>query len=238
MLQLTNFSSGYGPIRVLQDVSMRVGMGELVALLGQNGAGKSTLLKAIVGAAGWTRGSVKFDGEELVGKRPSEIAAAGIALVPEGRRIFGELTTKENLVVAEYAAPNPRSRVNVLDYFPELGHVTNSRAAMLSGGEQQMLAIARALITRPRILLIDELSLGLAPLVTKRIYRTLQGLSKEGLTIVFVEQGPETAIAVADSAFVLSNGQMVAAGGASDLAERRNFLDLYFGIGTGTAATD
>lgn len=233
LLSLSQVEVHYGGIRALQGVSLEVGEGELVALIGANGAGKTTTLRAIAGLARAT-GDITLDGDSLLGKRSHAIARTGVALVPEGRGVFAQLTVDENLAMGAYprgdhaAIANDRERVLAL--FPRLAERLTQTAGTLSGGEQQMLAIGRALLSRPRLLLLDEPSMGLAPLLVERIFDVIRRISAEGVTILLVEQNAHLALAVASRAYVLENGEVSLAGLAADLLGNPKVQAAYLGI--------
>jgi branched-chain amino acid transport system ATP-binding protein len=216
-LDVRSLEVGYGRVPVLRDVRLSVARGELVTIVGPNGAGKTTLLRAIVGLVPIQAGSVTFDGETVTGWPTESIVRLGIALVPEGRDLFGPLTARENLALGAYrhsrtarrrAMPGDLDRVLAL--FPSLSSRLGQRAATLSGGEQQMLAMGRALMARPRLLLLDEPSVGLAPLVIGEIFRALAALKAEGLTIMLVEQNARAALRIADRGYALTPGGVLA----------------------------
>ena len=235
LLAVEDLAVRYGPIAALRGISVAVSEGEFVGIVGPNGAGKSTLLLSITGAVRTDAGSVSFCGERLSGLAPEDIVRRGMALVPEGRELFGELTVEENL---RLGATIRRDRRGVeedvreqMAAFPILKERRRARAEKLSGGEQQMLAVARALMGRPRMLLLDEPSLGLAPLITRQVYQTLTGLNRRGMTILVVEQNPARIIDVARRVYVLRSGR-IARTGAPDILSRREELDeAYFGFG-------
>jgi len=212
MLELYNVYSGYGRLPVLFDVNFSIAAGELVAVLGPNGAGKSTLLKTVLGVVPATKGTVVFDQTRVTHEPPAGRFLRGIALSPEGRRIFKNLTVKENLATGSSGIANDvvaRQTEKIFDLFPILGERQGQQAGSLSGGEQQMLAIGRALVSAPRLLMIDELSMGLAPLVVAELYQTLRGLADEGLAVIVVDQFASKMLAVADRACVVEKGRIV-----------------------------
>jgi ABC-type branched-subunit amino acid transport system ATPase component len=227
-----------GAVLGLRDVSLDVPAGAVVAVLGGNGAGKTTLLRAVSGVLGEhggtvERGSVEFEGRGLTGRSPAAIVAAGIVQVPEGRRVFERLTVAENLrigaVTVRDAAARARSAQLVRELFPVLHDRRDQRAGLLSGGQQQMLAIGRALMAGPRLLLLDEPSLGLAPRVVGQIGRVIAALNERGTTVVLVEQNAAMALAIATHAFVLATGEVCLAGPAAELAADTGVRDLYLG---------
>ena len=234
LLAVDDLAVRYGPIAALRGVSIAVDEGEFVGIVGPNGAGKSTLLFSITGAVRADTGSVSFCGETLSGLAPEDIVRRGMALVPEGRELFGELTVEENL---RLGATIRRDRRGVeedvraqMAAFPILAERRRARAEKLSGGEQQMLAVARALMGRPRMLLLDEPSLGLAPLITKQVYETLAGLNREGMTILVVEQNPARIIDVAQRVYVLRSGRIARSGPTEILSRREELDEAYFGF--------
>jgi branched-chain amino acid transport system ATP-binding protein len=235
MLELRGVTARYGSVEAIRDVSLTVPDGTTVALLGRNGAGKTTTLRVISGVVPPVRGEVLFDGERLDGRRPEEIARRGIAHVPEGRRVFPGLSVVENLAAGAYWRHLPRSEVaretgRVLEYFPALQNHRSQAAGSLSGGEQQMVAMARALIGRPKLLMIDEPSLGLSPVLTEELYDRLRLLNQaEGLTVLLVEQYVDLALEAATSAFVLEKGEIVLQGPASELHSHPEVVSAYVG---------
>ncbi len=214
MLTVERIQTFYGESHVLQDVSLRLGAGEAVALLGRNGAGKTTLIRSIVGFTAPREGRIRLDGREIQRLRPARIARLGIGLVPQGRRIFAPLSVVENLRLGARGdgAPGAWTLERVYTLFPRLRERARQGAGTLSGGEQQMLAVGRALMTNPRALLLDEPSEGLAPLVVREIGRVLAMLKREGLPILLVEQNFPLALRVADRVYVMSKGQIVYSG--------------------------
>jgi len=237
LLEVSGLSARYGAVAALRDVSLEVRAGELVALIGANGAGKSTLLRAIAGLVAPAAGRVALDGRDVTGQPPEAMIRAGVALVPERRRVFADLTVLDNLELGGYALPRGhdfRSRLEAgveeaYRLFPVLRRRRDQLAGTLSGGEQQMLAIGRALMTRPRLLLCDEPSLGLAPLVVAEIMRLLSTLREAGTTILLVEQNARMALRSADRAYVLEVGSVVLSGAASDLLQDDQLKAAYLG---------
>jgi len=232
LLELEDVSARYGPVTALHGVSLRVGEGEFVAVLGANGAGKTTTLRAISGTVR-RGGRIAFAGNSIAHRRPEAVARAGVAHVPEGRGTLTELTVRENLRLGAYVRRDRRAvdedERRVLSYFPQLGERGSQRAGTLSGGEQQMLALARALMLRPRLLLLDEPSLGLAPLVVGEIFRIVRDLNeREGLAVLVVEQNAALALDASSRAYVLEVGRVAVAGSSADLrrdeAVRRSYL--------------
>ena len=235
LLALDGISVHYGAIRALHDVSIDVGAGEIVTLIGCTGAGKSTTLRAVRALKRLSGGRVTFEGRDLAGLRPHEILRLGLAQVPEGRGIFPNLTVDENLDLGAFArkdaAEVTKDRGRVFDLFPRLKERLKQRAGTLSGGEQQMLAIGRALLARPRLLLLDEPSLGLAPQLVQTIFRIIREINAAGTTIFLVEQNAHMALQVAHRAYVLEVGRVVMQGDAAELARSDAVKKAYLGIG-------
>ncbi|HEY5349172.1 MAG TPA: ABC transporter ATP-binding protein [Candidatus Lustribacter sp.] len=230
LLAVERLCTDYGKIRILRDVSLTVGEGELVALLGLNGAGKTTTMRSILGLSPPRSGSIRLDGREIAGWAPYRIAQLGVGYVPEGRRMFKNLTTLENLQLGENGRPGRWNVAQVLEKLPKLAELTNRRAGNLSGGEQEMLAIGRALITNPRLLLVDEPSQGLAPLVVREVYAILADLKRSGVAILLVEQNALLALKFAERAYVLDSGQLAYDGGAEALARDRARIRTLMGL--------
>ena len=230
MLEVTDVVTRYGAVEALRGVSLSVRAGELVCLLGANGAGKSTLLKSIVGLLPPARGRVVFEGVDVTGRSPDVILRAGIALVPERRRVFGALSVRDNLLLGGYAQPRADAGLEeIQQLFPVLRARASQLAGTLSGGEQQMLAIGRALMGRPRLLLCDEPSLGLAPLVTQEIMRLLAALPARGTTVLLVEQNAGMALRIAQRGYVLETGMITLEGPAADLLGNAELKAAYLG---------
>jgi branched-chain amino acid transport system ATP-binding protein len=237
LLEVRGLSARYGAVAALRDVSLDVRAGELVALIGANGAGKSTLLRTIAGLMAPSAGHVTLEGRDVTGQPPEAILRSGIALVPERRRVFADLTVLDNLELGGYALPRGADFRRRLDagvddayrLFPVLHRRRAQLAGTLSGGEQQMLAIGRALMSRPRLLLCDEPSLGLAPLVVQEIMRLLAALRAAGTTILLVEQNARMALRAADRAYVLETGSVVLAGSGADLLDNDELKAAYLG---------
>jgi branched-chain amino acid transport system ATP-binding protein len=232
MLALHDVDVYYGEIHALRGVALDVRGGEIVALLGNNGAGKSTTLKTISGLLAPRRGSVVFDGRPLGGVRAHEIVARGIAHVPEGRRIFNRLSVRENLAMGAYLRSDgdiAGDLDRVFQLFPRLQERITQVAGTLSGGEQQMLAIARALMARPRLLLLDEPSMGLAPVLVEQIFATINSINQQGMTILLVEQNAAMALSIAHRGYVLETGTIVLSGTANQLAEDAQVRRAYLG---------
>ena len=233
MLQLDSIDVSYGPVRALSGVSMEVPEGDIVALLGSNGAGKSTTLRAISGIVRPTSGTIVFAGQRIDGVSPSASFHGHIA--PEGRQVFPELSVRENLLIGTYSRRD-RKRVpddfnRVYTHFPILKERQAQAAGTLSGGEQQMLAIGRALMASPKLLLLDEPSLGLAPLITKQIFEIIRALNREGTTILLVEQNARLALAVSKYAYILETGCVALAGRSEDLLATEEVKRSYLGAG-------
>jgi branched-chain amino acid transport system ATP-binding protein len=225
VLRLEGLTCAYGPIVAVRDLNLRANDGTIVCLLGPNGAGKSTTLKAIAGLVGLRRGRIWFAGRDITHAAPPQRVELGIALCPEGRRVFPEFTVEENLRIGGYRLGGRDVAAGIaraVELFPRLGERLRQRAATLSGGEQQMLAIARSLMSRPKLLLLDEPSLGLAPIIVHQIFDRIAAVRREGTTVVLVEQNANMALRVADYAYVLARGRValegapgaVSAGGA------------------------
>jgi len=233
MLTISGIDVFRGETQVLWDVSLEVQSGERVAILGSNGAGKSTVLAAVTGLVPAQRGDILFKGRSLLGEKPYQITQLGVALVPEGRRIYRDMSVWENLEMGAYPKRGryamERTREYVLQLFPILRERNRQRAGTLSGGEQQMVAIGRALMSRPELLLVDELSLGLAPLLTKEIYRALDALA-EGITILLVEQNVELALKHSQRAYVLESGHITRSGGSEELIQDMDIRRAYLGM--------
>jgi branched-chain amino acid transport system ATP-binding protein len=237
MLKITDLSVSYGRVRAVQDLTLEVKEGELVGLVGHNGAGKTTTLLTITGSIKPAGGKISFRGSDLVGRSPDAVLRAGVALVPEGRRIFGRLTVGENLRIGA-STRRDRKRVDediakLVDRFPVLERDWAKSGAKLSGGEQQQLAIARALLSRPRLLLLDEPTLGLAPLMVDRVFEILEELRSDGVTMLLVEQNAARTVEIADHTYVMrSGGRIEFHGTAEELGRRADFETAYIGMST------
>ena len=233
MLKIENLQVHYGGIQALRGISLEVPDGRIVTLIGANGAGKSTTLRTITGLVKASGGSIRWDDQELLGKSIDKIVTTGIAMSPEGRRVFPDMTVLENLKIGAYLrrdkAEIEKDIQWVYSLFPRLEERSWQLAGTLSGGEQQMLATGRALMTNPRIVLMDEPSMGLSPLLVKEIFAMIQELHKSGITILLVEQNAKMALAVSDRAYVLETGTISMEGAASDLAEDDRVRKAYLG---------
>lgn len=234
MLSVEKIKVKYKQITALHEVSLQVKEGEIVAALGSNGAGKSTLLKGIASQLNPAEGSVLFQGERINGIGPHQVVRRGISLVPEGKRIFAKMSVKENLLVGAYIQRDENIRVETLDrifeLFPRLRERMKQKAGTLSGGEQQMLAIARGLMSKPKLLMLDEPSLGIAPNLVDRIFETIETIRKSGLTILIVEQHVQEALEMADRGYILQTGKIVLEGKSKDLLESEIVKKAYLGI--------
>jgi len=229
-LEVDRINSYYGDSHILFDVSLRLEQKEVVALLGRNGAGKSTTLKSLMGDVSTKSGSIRLDGRELRGARRHNVANAGLQLVPEERRIFGSLNVEENIVLAGLTAKPAWPLERVYEMFPRLKERRTSRGTDLSGGEQQMLAIARALTRSPKLLLLDEPFEGLAPIIVHDLLAVCERLAAEGQTIIIVEQNIAAALSIASRAYILNNGHVVYEGSSAELRDSREILERYVGV--------
>ncbi len=234
MLEVRALNAGYGRAQVLRNVSVAVADGEVVTLLGPNGAGKTTLVNAIAGIRAPWSGTIVLDGSDLAGTKPTLISERGIAVVPEGRRIFPEMSVVDNLDIGAYnrrARPNrDTNRARVFDIFPRLAERRGQLAGSMSGGEQQMLAIARALMSEPSLLLLDEPSLGLAPIIVEDIFDILLRLNRDGLSILLVEQNAIEALDLASRGYVLEEGRIVGEGTSAELLADERLRTAYLGL--------
>jgi len=230
MFEAKALSAGYGRAQVLWDVDLRVGEKEIIALIGPNGAGKTTLLRALTGMVGIRSGTVVFRGQSVQGRSIEQIAGLGISHVPEGRRLFSGLTVRDNLRLGGWRTRN--SNIDrVVELFPRIGERINQIAGSMSGGEQQMCAIARGLMSEPHLMMIDELSLGLAPVVVDEILERLPAIASSGTSILLVEQDVDAALTIAERAYVLETGHIVLSGEASDLLADARVQESYLGVG-------
>lgn len=234
MLEISGIDVAYGDVQVLWDVSLEVKKGEIVALIGANGAGKSTTLLTISSLIRPRKGSVTYEGKPLHTRPPHEIITLGISHVPEGRRLFPEMTVKENLLLGALTPEAKKTRAEMLDHaftlFPRLKERAKQAAGTLSGGEQQMCAIARGLMSKPRLLMLDEPSLGLSPLLVSEIFLVIEDVHKQGVTVLVVEQNVFKSLGVADRAYVLENGRVVLTGTGKDLLNDEHVKKAYLGL--------
>jgi branched-chain amino acid transport system ATP-binding protein len=230
LLEITGLNAYYADSHILFDVAMRVERNEVVALLGRNGAGKSTTLKSLMGVVTPRSGKVMLDGKDLAGHKSHVIAQAGMQLVPEDRRIFGSLNVEENIVLAGLTAPNKWPLDRVYEMFPRLKERRGSRGTDLSGGEQQMLAIARALVRDPKIILLDEPFEGLAPVIVRDLMKACRELAAAGQTIVLVEQNVAAAIALAQRVYIINNGHIVQESSAAEIKASPEILHRHLGV--------
>jgi branched-chain amino acid transport system ATP-binding protein len=234
VLTVAGLRAGYGDVEVLRGIAFEVGPGEVVALVGANGAGKTTTLRTISGLLRPLAGTIRFDGARIDGRAPHEIVGLGLLQVPEGRKIFPSLSVEENLDLGAYRrvprAARAEARARVFGLFPLLAERRRQAAGTLSGGEQQMLAIARALMGRPRLLMLDEPSLGLAPLVVDRIFEAIDAIHRQGTPVLLVEQDVQRALAVARRAYVLEQGSVALQGPGPELLRREEVRRAYLGV--------
>jgi branched-chain amino acid transport system ATP-binding protein len=234
LLEIDTLAVGYDGVPALHDVSLRAGSGQIVALVGANGAGKSSLLRAISGLLRPERGSIRFDGDEIARVPSHEIVRRGIAHVPEGRHVFATATVRDNLLLGAYVRRNPQERERRLESafetFPILRERLSQRASTLSGGEQQMLAIARGTMSAPKLLMLDEPSLGIAPKLIPLIYAGIRRIASDGTAVLLVEQNVRDALQTADRAYVLQTGRIVAEGRAADLLDTDLIKKAFLGL--------
>ena len=235
LLAVSGLRVSYGRIEAVRGVDLTVAPGEFVGVIGSNGAGKSSLMRAVSGVLKPAAGQVRFDGQDVTGERSHRMVARGLAMVPEGRMVFADQSVKDNLLLGSYSriradpAGVAADQERILGLFPRLRERLDQEAGTLSGGEQQMLAIARGLLSRPRLLVIDELSLGLAPLVLDMLFPVLGTLNREGLSILLVEQMASYALAVTHRTYVMENGRVLFDGPSAELANDPRVLDAYLG---------
>ena len=240
LLEIRKVQSSYGNVQALKGISLHVEQGEIVTLLGANGAGKSTTLRAISGLAAVNSGDILFEGQSIIRTSPEEIVRRGIAHVPEGRRIFPGLTVKENIVIGSSARGRlPRKQMEseveeMYEIFPDLGRLSHALGWSLSGGQQQMLAFARGLMSKPKLLLLDEPSLGLAPIIVQQLFATIRAIRARGMTILLVEQNANMALSVADRGYVLVTGSMTVEGTPAQLLNNEEVRAAYLGGGKRT----
>lgn len=234
MLKVEHLDVQYGDLQVLWDVSLEVNEGEIVALIGSNGAGKSTLIRAVAGLIEPSRGTITYDGVLLNGKLPHQIVELGISMVPEGRRLFPRMTVLQNLEMGSFLKRARANSLVTLDQvyaiFPALSGRTRQIAGSLSGGEQQMVAIARALMARNRFLIIDEMSLGLSPLLVKNLFEIISGINTAGISILIVEQNVPMTLRAANRAYIIESGRIVGQGAAKVLLESDHVKEAYLGM--------
>lgn len=234
-LELANVEASYGPVQALRGVSLKVERGKIVTVLGANGAGKSTILKTISGIIDPSKGQIRFEGEEIQGRDPDWIVRRGIGHAPEGREVFPLLTVHENLRMGAYTRRDPQGVARDLEmvygYFPILRERAGQEAGLLSGGQQQMLAIGRALLSRPKLMLMDEPSLGLSPLLTQEIFRIIVRINQEqGTTILLVEQNASMALEIGEFGYVLEVGRIVMEDACAKLAQNKDVQEFYLGM--------
>jgi branched-chain amino acid transport system ATP-binding protein len=233
-LQVTGLSASYGSVPAITDVSLEIRRGSIVTMIGANGAGKSTVIKCICGLVKATAGSVRLFGEEVTGLSADRLVKRGMSVVPEGRRLFSEMTFRENLELGAYTRDDPaavrRDMERVLALFPDLKDRLSTVAGTFSGGQQQMVAVARALMSAPKLMLLDEPTIGLGPVIVERISELIVEISKSGVDILVVEQNAEVALALADRAYVLEGGRVTAADDAKALARSEQVQKAYLGI--------
>jgi len=233
MLEIAGLRAGYGQVEVLRGVDFEARQGEIVALLGANGAGKSTMNNNISGVYRPFGGSIRFDGQDIAGRKPSEIVAAGLIQVPEGRRVFPNLSVRETLELGSYRRARAARAANldrVVAIFPRLKERMTQKAGTLSGGEQQMLAIGRGLMAEPRLVILDEPSLGLSPLLVEEMFALIRQINADGITVILVEQNVVQSLEIAHRAYVLENGRIALSGPAAELAERPELRKSYLGL--------
>jgi branched-chain amino acid transport system ATP-binding protein len=233
LLAISGLRAGYGATEILRGVDLTVGPGEIVAVLGSNGTGKSTLNRTISGVMRASHGSIQFEGAAIERERPAVIVARGLIHVPEGRRIFPNLTVRENLDLGAYRRARARRETNrsrVFSIFPRLAERHGQRAGTLSGGEQQMLAIGRGLMAEPRLLILDEPSLGLSPLLVEELFALIKSINAEGIALLLVEQNVMQSLEVAQRAYILDNGTFVLQGSATDIRNDPNLKRAYLGM--------
>ncbi len=232
ILRVDNIDVYYGPIHAVKDVSFEVDEGEIVTLIGANGAGKSTTLKTISGLMRSASGSIEFLGRPINNIAPHRIVEMGIAQVPEGRRVFTQMSVEENLEMGAFTIPSAQiedAKAHVFDQFPRLKERRRQIAGTLSGGEQQMLAMGRALMSKPKLLMLDEPSMGLAPILVEQVFQIIADFHKAGTTILLVEQNAEMALSIADRAYVMETGRITLSGTGKELAESKAVQEAYLG---------
>ncbi len=234
MLKLENVSGGYGKVQILWDVSFEIKQGEVVSIIGPNGAGKTTLVKTIMGLLLPKSGSIIFNGEEVQKLPTHEIVQKGLVMVPEGREVFPRMTVEENLMLGAYAVKDKKTmqatKERVYDIFPVLKKKEKAHAQTLSGGEQQMLVICRSLMSNPKLLILDEPSLGLAPIVVGTVLDTVSRINEDGVTVLLVEQNIRDSLGIADRGYVLEEGKIILEGEARELLSNRHIKEVYLGL--------
>ena len=233
LLQVRNLAAGYGPFQVLHDIGLDVAEGEIVAVLGANGVGKTTLNRALSGLIRARSGNIRFAGVDITAANHADIVRAGLIHVPEGRKVFPNLSVRENLLLGAYArgrAERARTLDHVLETFPRLAERLGQLAGSMSGGEQQMLAIGRGMMGQPRLLVLDEPSLGLSPLLTEELFTLIQNLHRQGLSILLVEQNVVQSLAIASRAYVIEHGAVALSGDAATLADDTRLKAAYLGL--------
>ncbi|EAX46416.1 ABC transporter related [Thermosinus carboxydivorans Nor1] len=232
LLNIDGINVYYGNIHAVRDISLTVGEGEIVTIIGANGAGKTTILKTIVGLLKSRTGTIRFQGDDITQEATAGIVRRGIALVPEGRRVFPRLSVADNLILGAYSRKDKeveRDLAKIYEMFPRLAERRHQAAGTLSGGEQQMLAMGRGLMSRPKLLLLDEPSMGLAPLLVRQIFQTILDINSMGTTILLVEQNARMALSIADRGYVLETGSVALAGSAADLSDNDKVRRAYLG---------
>ncbi len=234
MLKVNNINMSYGDVQVLWDVSFEVKQGEIIVLVGANGAGKSSILKTISGLQRVSSGTIEFEGKDLTQMPGNEIINTGVVHVPEGRRLFNEMTVEENLIMGSLHGEAKQKRSESIEesyaLFPRLFERKNQQAGTLSGGEQQMLAVARGLMSKPKLLMLDEPSLGLAPVLVQDIFEIVKSINKQGMTVLLVEQNVQTTLTFCDRAYVLENGRITLSGTGKELMNNEHVKTAYLGI--------
>ncbi len=233
MLEVKNLKTGYGGVPVVHDVSFKVDKGKIIAILGSNGAGKTTTLKAVTGSVKAMSGDILYEGKSILGMPTYKLAELGISMVPEGRHLFGKLSVKDNLLMGAYLTRDKKTVSDRLEQvytlFPRIKERLRQQADTLSGGEQQMVAIARGLMSNPKLLILDEPSLGLMPILVAEIFEFVKTISKSGVTVVLVEQNAVDTLAICDYAYVIQNGETVIEGTGSELLENEEVKKAYLG---------
>lgn len=235
LLKVTDLNVALGGLHILQNVNLHVNQGELVVVVGANGAGKSTLLRTISGMNSLVSGKVEFMGKDFTGLHSYDVAARGICMIPEGRKLFPELSAKENLLTGAYQYRRDKKRVqnsleHVYDLFPVLKKYESRIASTFSGGEQQMISIGRGLMSEPKLLMIDELSLGLAPLIVSNLFKVIKELNLAGMSILLIEQNARQALRIADRGYVLESGKIMLEGTGAELLENEGVKEAYLGL--------